>query len=281
MLILSHNVDHGGNNVRPQLLAWIDREQPDFVTFQELIRSSIDAWRSEFTQRRYYVIDTFEFDERYKIPTNDPLRAHGLLIASRHPLRALDTRRLNIAWPDRILSVTAQTPDGDIEVHTTHVPNGSVGYTKLREGDGGARLEKKIETLEGVHRALTANPHKPRILTGDFNEPQTEHSNGTFTYWSDYQQTPARYRDRWRTAGASIFERLPQLGVRDIYRELHGPTANGSSWTTRNKTARRYDHIFASQHFQPTTCDYDPTYQLHSNAHAAIIATLQLNQTPD
>jgi len=281
MLILSHNVDNGGANVRPRLLEWTDREQPDLVTLQELIRGSIDAWRSEFVQRRYHVVDTFEFDDRYAIPASDPLRNHGLLIASRWPLRALDARRLKVEWPDRILSVTMHTPEGDIEAHTTHVPNGSVGYAKLREGDGGARLEKKMETLEGVYRALAANPHKPRILTGDFNEPMTEHSNGTFTYWSDYRQTPARYRDRWRTAAAGMFERLPQLGVRDIYRELHGPTGTGSSWTARNKTGRRYDHVFASHHFQATSCDYDPTFQLHQNAHAAIIATLELIQVPD
>lgn len=96
MLVLSLNVDNGGVNVRTPTLAWVDQEQPDVVTLQELMRGSAPEWRSELVHRRYHVVDTFEFDERYKVSTSEPMRKHGLLIASRWSINALNSRRLRI-----------------------------------------------------------------------------------------------------------------------------------------------------------------------------------------
>lgn len=217
MLILSHNVHDGGASTLPYLLDWANEHQPDILTLQEVTGSTVERWCRGLTVRGYHVRHTFEFANEYNLPSSDTLREDGLLIAARWPVTARSSLPLGVQWPERILTVIVHHPDGEFEVHTTHVPNGSQGYRLLKH-DGGGRLEKKFDTLEGVHRALTLSPHLPRLLTGDFNEPQYEHENGRLTYWSDYRATPPRYRTRWRAAGAGVFEHLPILGVRDLYR---------------------------------------------------------------
>ncbi len=50
--------------------------------------------------------------------------------------------------------------EGDIDVFTAHIPNGS----KYRR--------KKIDTFHALAAELRRASDSPRILTGDFNEPK-------------------------------------------------------------------------------------------------------------
>ena len=64
-------------------------------------------------------------------------------------------------YPELLGRATVSAPDeGDIDVFTAHIPNGS---------DHGW---KKIDTFHVLSAALRGASDKPRILTGDFNEPK-------------------------------------------------------------------------------------------------------------
>jgi len=80
------------------------------------------------------------------------------------------------AGRSRCSTPPAGTYRGPIELHTAHVPNASTGISLYRTGQhalGRERLMKKLETFEGIHRAVTAPSDAARILTGDFNTPPT------------------------------------------------------------------------------------------------------------
>lgn len=270
------------------LLAWVGRERPDLLTFQEFRSEYVARWHSALAACGYSVCDTFRLAANDGRAVSDVQRRDGLLIASRWPVRVLDSTRLGMQWPERILSVSVEHPEASFELHTTHVPNGSQGYSKFRKGDQGARLEKKIDTLEAVCRALWASPRQPRILTGDFNEPKRELPTGAFQYWNEDGACPAplrqRFGERWRAAGAGVFEGLPTIGVRDAYREVNGFDGNDYSWVygADTRVRYRYDHIFASTHFAIEACGYDQSFRekpaidvTAPSDHAAIWAKLR------
>ena len=278
--ILSLNVTNGGHRLHQPFFARLHELAPDLITLQEVRSDTRTRWRTPLQDAGYHVTDTFELAQEHAIAHPDRFREDGLLIASRWPLQALDPTRIDLPWPERLLSVVIQHPDRAFELHTTHVPNASTGinlYTKGQHALGRERLMKKLETFEGLHRALTASPGTPRILTGDFNTPHTEHPDGTVRYWQHSCPTPLRpeLERRWLDAERSVIEGLRDHGMRDAYRTLHGPASTAFSWEHgSSKNRYRYDHVLASSAFTPTACDYLHEFRLNSNHHAAILADL-------
>src|SRR5688572_10258470 len=49
-------------------------------------------------------------------------RSLGVLIASRWPLKVLDSDAFRIPWPEKVLSVVVRAPRTSFEVHAVHVP---------------------------------------------------------------------------------------------------------------------------------------------------------------
>jgi exonuclease III len=136
---------------------------------------------------------------------------------------------------------------------------------------------KKLETSEGVHRALTASPHTPRILTGDLNTPHTERADGTIRYWQHSCPAPLRpeLEARWLAAERSIIEGLREPGFTDAYRSTHGPNGAAFSWEHGVSGHRyRYDHVLASREFTANACTYLHEFRLNANHHAGILAEL-------
>src|SRR5262245_10983329 len=120
MRLLTWNLN-GRRRIERQAAA-IARRVPDIVALQELTSNSIGAWRlalAEASTRN--LIDSFSNSPRW--PAVGP-RKYGLLIASRF-LLVYRTAEQKVPWPERVLSVEVSTPDGMINVHTTHIPPGS------------------------------------------------------------------------------------------------------------------------------------------------------------
>ena len=184
--ILSLNVTDGGRRLLPRVAEALPNLAPDLVTLQEIRVDTVAAWRATLEQAGLNTVDTFTLARRHDLPHPSRFRTDGLLIASRWPLQALDPTCWDLPWPERLLSTRVDHPRGPIELHTAHVPNASTGITLYRKGQhalGRERLMKKLETFEGVQRAVTAPSDAARILTGDFNTPHTEHPDGTVRYW--------------------------------------------------------------------------------------------------
>jgi exonuclease III len=278
--VLSLNVTDGGRRLRPLVERALGEVDPDLVTLQEMRSDTVGDWRRSLELAGFHVADTFELARRHDLPHPGPFRNDGLLIASRWPIESIDPTRWELPWPERLLSVIVQHPRAPIELHTAHVPNASTGITLYRKGEherGRQRLMKKLETFEGVYRALTASPTTARILTGDFNTPHSERPDGSVGYWQ--HSCPAALRPelakRWEAAERSVIEGLRDHGFTDAYRAIHGPNGDTFSWEHGSSGNRyRYDHVFASREFHAVACDYRHEFRLNGNHHAAILAEL-------
>lgn len=291
MRVMSLNVRSGGSGVLGKVTDYAEESAVDLVALQELRVSTIDDWRTSLIGAGYEVVDTFSLAQKHGFEHPSEMRRDGLLIASRWPVRALAPIRIEIAWPERPLSVIVKHPKRSFEFHTTHVPNGSQGSTLYYEQGhaiGRDRLEKKIDTLEAVFRAMTKSKLMPRLLAGDFNEPFSESPNGTVQYWQ--HECPSGLRpileDRWRVAAHSVFEGLSAHGIHDAFRSRHGYSKSAHSWETNPKHGTdglpisdpnryRLDHLFASTDFRVEACDYDHTFRTRGMSdHAAVFADL-------
>jgi endonuclease/exonuclease/phosphatase family metal-dependent hydrolase len=288
--VMSLNVRKGGPLILSRVIDHIQDSAVDLCGFQEIRASTVGNWRASLERAGYAVADTFALAREHGVPHPSAMREDGLLIASRWPVRALKPNRIAIAWPERLLSVVVKHPAQAFEFHTTHVPNGSRSkklYKKEDPTPARDSLEKKIDTLEAIFRALTRGK-LPRVLAGDFNEPFSESPNGAIQYYQ--HECPAGLRtifeDRWRDAAHSVFRGLSAHGVQDAFRTKHGHGKAAHSWETNPKQDEdgipitapnlyRLDHLFASTEFTIETCDYDHSFRGKGlSDHAAIYAEL-------
>jgi endonuclease/exonuclease/phosphatase family metal-dependent hydrolase len=99
----------------------------------------------------------------------------------------------------------------------------------------------------------------PRILCGDFNEPRKEQRNGRVITWANYNKySKSVDPDAWDKAVKSIFNGLPEQGVRDAVRYVMGERViHQVSYPAKgNGKSRRYDHVFASEQLRPVEARY-------------------------
>ena len=164
-----------------------------------------------------------------------------LLIASRWTLKP-GRVTFEIPGPQRdILSVVVMSPYGEIELHSTHVPN--IGKTK--------EDRKKIDTCRGIYRALAIERKHHRILCGDLNIPKEEHSDGTIQSFFPHTNPEGR------AAEMSIIRDLAEFDLKDTFRMLNGYGIEGYSWIHSRTGARfRLDHILSSESLNAVACEY-------------------------
>jgi endonuclease/exonuclease/phosphatase family metal-dependent hydrolase len=163
------------------------------------------------------------------------------MIASRWPVRAADAEGLDVPFPERVKVVIVTTPFGEVEVLNVHVPAATSSGVAV-----------KVATFEGIARYLTRAASIPRIVCGDFNTPQSE-SFGNVQYWGTHHQ---------QSAERAVIEGEAVTGLQDAFRSVNGPSATAASWRASNGTARRYDHIFASQDLAPIEAAYGDLEQI-------------------
>lgn len=232
--------------------------RPDLIALQEVRISTAPSLTERLIAAGFsYCINSFDL-----APDKDVLigpRQYGQLTASRWPITPLLPNTFPVPWPERILSVTVDSPFGTVEIHNTHIPPGSSnGWTK-------------IEMLEGIYKRLAHNSAISRIVCGDFNAPQRELPSGyTVTWgqeicengqiscegsWRD-QQGREDTSERWDAAERNIFERLADYDLRDVYRTLHGYKVEGYSHYVQKRVGRRFDHVFASASLNAVWCEY-------------------------
>jgi len=254
MRLISWNIGHPtkGQGIEKVIRA-LREASPDIVALQEIPRRVPQALLEGLIQMGLQVL-----------PPLIPTRGWGLLTASKWPLKPLDGAVFEIpkdeegfyrgrhpapdGTPARLLSVRVERPQGMFELYNVHVPPGSqAGW-------------RKIDTLRAVAKRMAVPSALPRILCGDFNEPRTELAGGGVESGANYNIYARSDRNRWQTAVESIFVGLPEIGVRDVFRAVHGDRVqNLVSHRLRNSgNPRRYDHVFASKVFQPKVACYLP-----------------------
>ena len=257
MKVLSWNV-----NFRPpgDQIAEIRCKGPDIVTLQEVKVKFARDWAkrlSDIGLGHHHLSGENAWKGK-----DVPDTWYQCLIASRWKVTPDDIGwRSEAPYPELLGRATVKVPDkGDIDVFTVHIPNW--------EGNGW----KKIDTFHVLSAELRGAGDTPRILTGDFNEPEsflesgeivtfgegTYEAGGTCTQtWRDHHGVE-RPSIEWTNGVLSVLGGVSHHGLRDAYRDRHGfeTPPPVTHYTINGNNPRYFDHTFVSRHFDVRECDY-------------------------
>jgi len=173
-------------------------------------------------------------------------KLYGNVIASRFPVSIVRRRpKPDAPWPHLLARGMVQSPTRAIEAISAHIPNGAkYGW-------------KKIDTLEALGTILVDEYKTPRVLGGDFNEPegvgpdnaiisaQVASDGSVFGRWRDrYGRQDQCWR--WQSAVDHV------LGPRSILAHAWLARNRGVPAVTHVTRGKKcfFDHLLASRdHF--------------------------------
>ncbi|MFL5802318.1 MAG: exodeoxyribonuclease III [Roseiflexaceae bacterium] len=279
MRVISWNVQ-GRLKALPDQLKALAEHQPDLVALQEVRESTIAPWRDGFQAMGLpFVMESVSL-------ALDQGRKYGVLIASRWPIESLPW--MHMPYQERVLSAQIASPSGTLELHNAHVPNG--------ENHGWI----KVETFEGIYERLARLSIVPRILCGDFNSPQQEHSDGYLVTWGQDVLPDGRaavwetWEDkagridtgmRWDRAERLVLTGLAAYDLVDVYRTCNGYEVQCCSWWwvgQDKEIGRRFDHIFAPRSLNMVACEYLEAFRMHNlSDHVPIEARFEPGHVSD
>ena len=274
MLLLSWNVkfhppgyeiDNFGS-----LIDKIKSVRPQIVTLQEVKRNLADEWADR--------LDEIGLKHHYRSGNNALALSHQCVIASKWKLTPNDIPRpREPPYPESLGRATVSVPgesEREIDVFTAHIPNAV--------GNGW----RKIDTFRVLEAELRRAIDSPRILTGDFNEPQWCPELEKIKVWGDKGGgAPEHWRDKfgdvrssieWANAVRSVLDdQAAEGGLRDAYRDCHRPEEHHTPATyctrgshpkcydhkllkdcTKGGNPKCYDHTLVSRHFDVLDCGY-------------------------
>jgi exonuclease III len=247
--LFSWKVRQGGGKRIEQQLKEIESINPDIIALQEMTISGISKYRDGLNKIGFkYVIDNFVL-----FPDSTDLvgpRRYGQLIACRWPLSNLEF--LDIPWQERVLGAQIESPFGVIELYNAHIPPGSSnGWIK-------------IDTFEGIYKALSNDSRNHRILCGDFNSPQVETIDGEIITWGQKLSKDQTWRiskgsERWDKGERNVLKGLSKYDLSDVFRSLYGYAKEDYSFYLKNRNRvfpRRFDHCIASESLNPKEFTY-------------------------
>lgn len=202
------------------------------------------------------------FDKRY-----------GNVVASRFSVTPIKSAAPSLPWPHLLARATIATPVRSVEVVSAHIPNGSkYGW-------------QKIDTLEALGEILVHGYDTPRILGGDFNEPegvgpdnaihsaQVAKDGSVFGQWRDrYGRQDSCWR--WQAAVDHV------LGPKSILAHAWLSRNRGTKAITHVVRSKRcfFDHLLASRdHFRILAADYHHEWRRKGSAisdHSAACAVV-------
>ena len=230
-------------------LSKIKNENADILALQEVKPKILERFKKELAESGLRHVETRSATQSYTSKARDS----SLLIASRWEVKQIEIAK--VPWEESVLSVVINSPRGEIEIHTTHIPPGSSnGWIK-------------IDTFDGIFNALAKKSNRHRILCGDFNSPKTEHRNGesieSIMFGDDIgyafrrELTSPSDERVWGQRERRVICDLANYDLADTYRERHGYGKTQHSHFNKNKDTRgRFDHIFSSRSLNPKKCDY-------------------------
>ncbi len=274
MKIISWNTNSRSNkNTLLQQCEFLENLDLDLICLQEITFKSQDFYKDFFKDR--FVISSFDLSRDLELLKGK--RKYGELIISKYRFTPLNPYRINIPFPERVLTIKLQEEYEGVEIYTTHVPPGSSNGVI------------KVEHLEGLYAYLKTNKSQ-KILTGDFNSPKAELANGEVITWGQKVNASGKVRiainpkwkhqcsgERWDLAERSIIESHSEIKLKDVFRSLKGYTDDSGSWFTNKRVGRRYDHIFCSNNFHIKSCSYKQEPRLLKlSDHSPIVAELKI-----
>jgi exonuclease III len=274
MKIISWNTNSRSNkNTLLQQCEFLENLDLDLICLQEITFKSQYFYKDFFKDR--FTISSFDLS--HDLELLKAKRKYGELIISKQRFKPLNPYRINIPFPERVLSIKLQEEYEGVEIYTTHVPPGSSNGVI------------KVEHFEGLYAFLKTNKSQ-KILTGDFNSPKAEFANGEVITWGQKINASGKVRiainpkwkhqcsgERWDLAERSIIESHSEIQLKDVFRSLNGYADDSGSWFTNKGVGRRYDHIFCSNNFHIKSCSYKQKPRLIKlSDHSPIVAELKI-----
>ena len=275
MKIVSWNTNSRSNKeTLKEQCKFLDSGNFDVITLQEITENSQSFFKDYY--KNLYVASSFDLSK--DLDQLKRKRKYGELIISKTRFETLDPYRINIPFPERVLSVKLSN---GIEIYTTHVPPGSSNGVI------------KVQHFEGLFSYLNKDREVQRILTGDFNSPKAELANGDVITWGQKINKAGDVRlsvnpkwknectaERWDLAERGIIQNHSTLGMKDVFRVLNGYDDESYSWFINRKNVslgRRYDHIFCSKDLEPISSSYIHKPRLEGlSDHSPIIAEIKI-----
>lgn len=277
MLVLTWNI-HGNRGIADERLSRIVNAiasvNPDLVMLQEVGNDVVVKLASKLDEHHFSSCSI-------RGPSDE--KAYGNMIAARGPVHPHASGWAKAPWPHLLLRAVVTVGGHDIDVIAAHIPNGS--------GNGW----KKIETLEGLAEALETAPAMPRIVGGDFNEPQRflpdgglisfgakKRANGEYSLEGERRSavtpklngTEDHSRKRWDDAVRRVLAKHAPHGLRHAFRERNGFDQLAATHSVQGK-ARWFDHLLVSREFTIDAAGhYDDWRSGDLSDHAPAWATL-------
>lgn len=287
MLVVSWNIRAivgAGEDRRRAIVARLAEGEPDIVLLQEV--------GNEVARHLLPELEACGFVAFFGGVEGATEKKYGNVIASRAPLRPVQVGWAKAPWPQLLTRASVAVDGREIDVISAHMPNGS--------GNGW----KKIETFEALAAALAASPSMPRIVGGDFNEPQAvladgevvsfgakRNHDGTYSLEGTRRSPPSprvgiaverHPRKRWNDGVKGILGRDAAHGLRHAHHAVHGFENTPVTHLVRNQP-RFFDHLLVSGDFVVEDAGFfDEWRTSRLSDHSAAWARVALDrQVPD
>ena len=230
----------------------IKKTECDVIALQEITKSSDLKYKKSLNNIYENIISSFDLAKDTTILKGK--RMFGQLIASKFPISAIDPKKINVPWQERVLSVKLEN---NIYLHTTHIPPGSSnGWIK-------------VKMINGIVKYLIKNKIKRQILCGDFNTPKFESKEtGLVTFAQNIKKdnkvvTKGSFRGGkgkdWDNSERSLFSDLKKNNIFESYRIIYPKRYSDKSWIFKRKEkifGQRFDHFFASDNLKVEQVKY-------------------------
>lgn len=150
----------------------------------------------------------------------------GVVVLSR-------ARSSGFFWPHRSIDLHHRAAYGVIRLGKQCPVRMLAAYVPSRDASR-PKLERKREFLTQMLGGLeiAAKNYHPVLLIGDLNIVSRDHE--------------PRYGAAFRSWEYEVFDRLAELGLVDVFAELH-PDKQAHSWIGRTGNGYRYDYVFMSR----------------------------------
>lgn len=239
----------------PQVLAWIDDNQPDILALQETKTVDEKFPHDEFTAAGYHRV--FAGQKMY----------NGVALLSKHEIQEVSYDIPHLPDPQRRILVATIA---GIRIINLYVPNGE----SIRSEKYTYKLAWLEKVTHYIQEQLKLYPQL--VVLGDFNiAPQTED-----VYDAIFWQGRVLFSGPERAA----FQCLLETGLKDAFRLFNAAAMNFTWWDYRAGAFRRnqgmrIDHVLISEALQPrcVSCSIDKKPRQHQQPsdHAPVLAVFK------
>ena len=274
MKIVTWNLNSRSNvSILQNQAAFLKSGNFDVITLQEVTLKSEMFFKESF--KGTSLLSSFDLIKDKSILVGK--RKYGQLIISKNPIKYISDPCNEIPFPERLLSGFIEKLE--MEIHTTHIPPGSSNGVI------------KVEHFEGLFNYLFKRNDSQKILTGDFNSPKLELSDGKIITWGQKISSSGKpiisinskwkhqcTGERWDEAERNLIQNHHQLGLQDAFRMKNGYEVAEGSWFTNGGLGRRYDHVFTpkNQNINHAYYDHSPRNEKLSD-HSPLIVELSIS----